>query len=79
MNADTVEITTESAVSSDAQDQANRIGTEVGGMVAVNQREGGREVPIQQPVQVSVASAKTSFPQDNASLKFINDRGSYLT
>jgi hypothetical protein len=79
MNADTVEITTESAVSSDAQDQANRIGTEVGGMVAVNQKQGERAVPVGQPVQVSVASAKTSFPQDNASLRFINDRGSYLT
>lgn len=79
MSADTVEISTDSAVSSEAQDQANRIGSEVGGMVATTQRQGGREVPIQQPVQVSVASAKTSFPQDNASLEFINRRGSYLT
>ena len=79
MNADTVEITTESAVSSDAQDQASRIGTEVGGIVATTQRQGERSVPVGQPVQVSVASAKTSFPQDNASLEFINRRGSYLT
>ena len=79
LTADTVEVSTNSASMSDREDQANRIGSEVGGIVATTQRQGGREVPIQQPVQVSVASAKTSFPQDNASLEFINRRGSYLT
>ena len=79
MSADSVEISTQSATSSELQEQANRLGTEVGGMVATTQRQGERSVPVQQPVQVSVASAKTSFPQDNASLEFINRRGSYLT
>ena len=78
MTADTVEISTDSAISADREAQANRIGTEVGGMVA-QQRQGGREVPVGQPVQVSVASPKNSMPNDNASTMMMYKNGRHLT
>ena len=79
LSADTVELSTDSASSSDREAQANALGSEVGGIVATTQRQGERAVPIGQPVQVSVASPKNSVPNDNAAVMMMYNNGKHLT
>lgn len=80
LKADTVELSTETAARVDSEEQATRISDGVGMSVAMNQKvQSTGVIPNTPSVNVSVAGTKTSFPQGLAELKFINDRGSYLT
>lgn len=80
ISSDTVELSTETASRVDSEEQATRISDGVGMSVAMNQKvQSTGVIPNTPSVNVSVAGTKTSFPQGLAELKFINDRGSYLT
>lgn len=80
ISSDTVELSTETASRVDSEEQATRISDGVGMSVAMNQKvQSTGVIPNTPAVNVSVAGTKTSFPQGLAELKFINDRGSYLT
>ena len=80
LGADQVEFNSESAAAADQQDQANRISRGVGDSVASTQQvQSTGSVPVQPAINVSVAGAKNSFPQNNSSLMMIMRNGSYLT
>ena len=80
MDSNTLESDTDLAQQTEKEDQARRISGGVGESVAMNQKvQSTGVIPNTPSVNVSVAGTKTSFPQGLAELKFINDRGSYLT
>ena len=80
MSADKVEINTDSAVAKDKEKTASQLAAGVGQSVAEGQKIQSTGVtPIQPNINVSVANAKTTFPQGSAELMMIMNNGSYYT
>ena len=80
MSADKVEINTDSAVANDKEKTASQLAAGVGQSVAEGQKIQSTGVtPIQPNINVSVANAKTTFPQGSAELMMIMNNGSYYT